>query len=159
MSTDPPPPGPRGTPKRARSERWQKWPVGVLAVLVAVAAAGTADRADARKATAKERQAMLDVWDRNFPDDPVACRNTWITRVSALRPRTGMIWANFKQRVKYDCQLGDGWVILRRPTPKSTRWRVATQGSDLPPCSYITPRMARELGFEGCLQGARVRRG
>jgi hypothetical protein len=130
----------------------------IAAALIGSVAAVSADRADARKATSSERQAMLDVWDRNFPDDPAACRNTWITRVSAYRPRTGMIWANDPLRVRYDCQLGDGWAILRRPTPRSARWRVATQGSDLPPCSYITPRMARELGFEGCLQGTRVRR-
>jgi hypothetical protein len=128
------------------------------AVLVASAAGWSADRADARKATTTERAAMLDVWNRNFPDDPAACRNTWVTRVSAYRPRTGMIWANQRLRVKRDCQLGDGWAILRRPAPTSTRWRVATQGSDLPPCSYVTPRMARELGFDGCLAGGTVRR-
>jgi hypothetical protein len=130
-----------------------------VALLAGWLAGWSADRADARKATRTERAAMLAVWNRNFPDDPPACRNTWITRVSAYRPRTGMIWANYRQRVKRHCALGDGWVILRRPTPAGTRWRVATQGSDLPPCSYITPRMAHELGFEGCLAGSTVRRG
>ena len=86
MSADPPSPGPRGTPKRPRSKCWQACTVGALTVLIASAAAGPLDRADARKATTAERQAMLDVWDRNFPDDPAACRNTWVTRVSAYRP-------------------------------------------------------------------------
>jgi hypothetical protein len=130
-----------------------------VALLAGWLAGWSADRADARRATKTERAAMLDVWNRNFPEDPPACRNTWVTRVSAYRPRTGMIWANYRLRVARHCALGNGWAILRRPTPRSTRWRVATQGSDLPPCSYITPRMAHELGFVGCRAGGRVRRG
>jgi hypothetical protein len=126
----------------------------LVGLLAAAALFGVATGyAEARKATNSERQAMLDVWNaeyRTYVDDPPACDNTWITRVSAYRPRIGMIWANFAQRKRYDCTLGDGWVLLRRPTATSERWRIVTQGSDPPPCSYVTPRMARELGFGGC---------
>ena len=135
----------------ALPERWQRGLAAGLAV-VAVSAVATG-QADARKATKSERRAMLAAWNGYFEryvDDPPACRNTWVTRVSAYRPRTGMIWANFRLRERYNCTLGDGWVILRRPTPTSERWRVATQGNDLPPCRYVTHRMARELGFPGC---------
>ena len=136
---------------RALPERWQSGLATVLAVVAVIALAS--GQADARKATKSERRAMLAAWNGYFEryvDDPPACRNTWVTRVSAYQPRTGMIWANFRLRERYDCTLGDGWVILRRPTPTSERWRVATQGSDLPPCRYVTHRMARELGFPGC---------
>jgi hypothetical protein len=123
-------------------------------LLAAAALFGVAfGNADARKATKAERQAMLDVWNaefRTYVDDPPACDNTWVTRVSAFRPRIGMIWANQRLRQRYDCSLGDGWVLLRRPTATSKRWRIVTQGSDYPPCSYVTRRMARELGFPDC---------
>jgi hypothetical protein len=29
-------------------------------------------------------------------------------------------------------------------------WNIVTQGSEYPPCAYVTPRMARELGFPDC---------
>jgi hypothetical protein len=58
-----------------------------------------------------------------------------------------MIWANIRLRERFGCALGDGWILPRRRTATSGRWRVVTQGSDDPPCAYVTPRMARELGF------------
>ena len=82
----------------------------VLAGLLAVAALlGVATaHAEARTATKSERQAMLEVWNtefRTYMDDPPACDNTWITRVSAFRPRTGMIWANQRLRLRYNCTM------------------------------------------------------
>lgn len=127
----------------------------LLASLVALGAAFAffAGQAEARKATPVERQAMLEVWNRytaQYLDDPPVCRNTWVTRVSKYRPKIGMIWANWRLRVARGCTLGDGWVLLKRPSRKSRRWRIVTQGSEYPPCRYVTPRMARELGFPTC---------
>jgi hypothetical protein len=116
---------------------------GALAALLLAAST-----AQARKATPIERPAMIAAWyDANDLDEPVRCRNTWVTRVSAYRPRTGIIYANFQLREKRGCSIGDGYGVLRRPTRTSTRWRVVYQGSDVPPCRLITARMARELGL------------
>lgn len=107
-----------------------------------------ASTAQARKATAIERPAMIAAWyDAIDIDDPVRCRNTWVTRVSAYRPRTGIIYANSQLREKRGCSIGDGYGVLRRPTRSSTAWRVVYQSSDVPPCRLITARMARELGL------------
>ncbi|MBJ7456363.1 MAG: hypothetical protein JHC74_09915 [Thermoleophilia bacterium] len=114
-----------------------------LAALLLLAAT-----AQARKATAIERPAMIAAWyDAIDIDDPVRCRNTWVTRVSAYRPRTGIIYANSLLREKRGCSIGDGYGVLRRPTRTSTAWRVVFQSSDVPPCRLITARMARELGL------------
>jgi hypothetical protein len=114
-----------------------------LTALLVLAATG-----QARKATPVERPAMIAAWyDANEIDEPVRCRNTWVTRVSAYRPRTGIIYANSQLREKRGCSIGDGYGVLRRPTRTSTRWRVVYQGSDVPPCRLITARMARELGL------------
>jgi hypothetical protein len=43
--------------------------------------------------------------------------------------------------------LGNGYLILRRPSASGQRWRVVFQGSDPPPCRLFTARMARELGL------------
>lgn len=120
--------------------------LGLAAALAALLLA--AATAQARKATAIERPAMIAAWyDANDIDEPVRCRNTWVTRVSAYRSRTGIIYANWRLREKRGCSIGDGYGVLRRPTRTSTRWRVVYQGSDVPPCRLITARMARELGL------------
>ena len=75
------------------------------------------------------------------------CRNTWVTRVSAYRPRTGIVYANSRLREKRGCSIGDGYGVLRRPSRTSTSWKVVYQSSDVPPCRLITARMARELGL------------
>jgi hypothetical protein len=114
-----------------------------LTALLVLAATG-----QARKATPVERPAMIAAWyDANEIDEPVRCRNTWVTRVSAYRPRTGIIYANSQLREKRGCSIGDGYGVLRRPTRPSTRWRVVYQGSDVPPCRLITARLAREVGL------------
>ena len=121
--------------------------VAALAALV-MALLVLAATAQARKATAIERPAMIAAWyDEIELDDPVECRNTWVTRVSKYRPRTGMIYANSRLREARGCSIGDGYGVLRRPTRTSTAWRVVFQGSDVPPCRLITARMARELGL------------
>ena len=104
--------------------------------------------AQARKATPSERAAMLAAWnaDSGFHDPP-RCRATWVTRVSAHRPRIGAVWANVDLRTKRGCDLGNGYAILRRPTRASTAWRVIFQGSEAPPCRLVTARMAKELGL------------
>jgi hypothetical protein len=88
-------------------EAWRRALAAVLAAaILTVLATG---QADARKATKTERTAMLAAWNGYFEryvDDPPACRNTWITRVSAFRPRTGMIRANVRLRERYNCTLG-----------------------------------------------------
>jgi len=105
-------------------------------------------RAEARKATRAERAAMIAATYRATGiDDPPECRNTWVTRVSALRPRTGVVYGNIDLRSERGCVLGNGYLILRRLTRASTAWRVVFQGSDPPPCRLITARMARELGL------------
>lgn len=115
------------------------------ALLVLLLSAATAQ---ARKAGSIERPAMIAAWhEANDLDDPGRCRNTWVTRVSAYRPRTGIVYANFALREKRGCSIGDGYGVLRRPTRTSTAWRVVYQSSDVPPCRLITARMARELGL------------
>lgn len=117
--------------------------VAALAVLLLSVAT-----AQARKATSIERPAMIAAWYEAIDlDDPARCRNTWVTRVSAYRPRTGVIYANSQLREKRRCSIGDGYGVLRRPTRTSTAWRVVYQSSDVPPCRLITARMARELGL------------
>ncbi|HTI34722.1 MAG TPA: hypothetical protein VL422_13670 [Miltoncostaea sp.] len=124
-------------------------------VLVVVAAAGAllalllvAGRADARKATREERAAMIAATYRATGiDDPPECRNTWVTRVSRYRPRTGIVYGNIDLRSARGCVLGNGYLILRRPSLRGQAWRVVFQGSDPPPCRLITARMARELGL------------
>ena len=129
------------------------------AALVLCLAFASAEQADARKATPAEREALLEVFNAGSDETP-ACQNTWITRVSAYKPRIAVILPNQKYRVKYDCVLSDGYYILRRPTPTSRRWRVVSNRSDPPPCSVLPPRAARELGFEGCMgRNFRVRTG
>ena len=130
----------------------------VVAALFGVATA----QAQARKATTTERQAMLEVWNaefRTYMDDPSACDNTWITRVSAVRPRIGMIWPHQRLRMRYDCTLGDGWILMRRPTASSERWRIVGQGSDDPPCYWVSRRVARDLGFRAAVDPAAAARG
>ncbi len=108
----------------------------------------TAGPADARKATTAERPAMIAAAYRATGiDDPPRCRNTWVTRVSAYRPRTGVVYMNIDLRSERGCVLGNGYLILRRPARDSQRWRVVFQGSDPPPCRLVTARMARELGL------------
>ena len=124
-------------------------------LLAAAALFGVAtSQAEASKATTTERQAMLAVWNAEFRtsyhDDPSACDNTWITRVSAVQPRIGIIWPHQRLRMRYDCTLGDGWILMRRPTATSERWRIIGQGGDDPPCYWVTRCVARELGFLGC---------
>lgn len=123
--------------------------VAALALTAALAALLLlAATAQARKATSIERPAMIAAWyDAIDLDDPAGCRNTWVTRVSAYRPRTGIIYANAQLREKRGCSIGDGYGVLRRPTRTSTAWRVVYQSSDVPPCRLITARMARELGL------------
>ncbi len=138
-----------------RSERLAGWStLGALvlpgAALVLCLAFASAERADARKATRAERQALLEVFNAGSYETP-ACQNAWITRVSAYKPRIAGILPNQKYRVKLDCVLSDGYYILRRPTPTSRRWRVISNRSDLPRCSVLPPRAAKELGFEGCM--------
>ena len=116
---------------------------GALLVLGALAS-----RADARKATPSERAAMIAATYRATGiDDPPRCRTTWVTRVSAHRPRTGIVYGNIDLRSERGCVLGNGYLILRRPSRTSQAWRVVFQGSDPPPCRLITARMARELGL------------
>ena len=104
--------------------------------------------AEARRATATERPAILDAWHAaNGLDDSPECRTAWVTRVSALRPRTAIVYANFTQRESRGCILGNGYAVLRRPARESTAWRVVFQSPDVPPCRLITARMARELGL------------
>jgi hypothetical protein len=118
---------------------------GVAALLALLLIAG---RADARKATREERAAMIAATYRaTGVDDPPKCRNTWVTRVSKYRPRTGIVYGNIDLRSARGCVLGNGYLILRRPTVRSQAWRVVFQGSDPPPCRLITARMARELGL------------
>lgn len=116
-------------------------------LLVGLLAAG---RADARKATPPERRAMISaVYDivRYFPE-PARCRNAWITRVSAYRPRTGVVWDNVGLRRKRHCTVTGSYFILRRATPDAAEWLVVHEGTDgPPPCRYVTARMARELGL------------
>ena len=80
-------------------------------------------------------------------DDPPECRNTWVTRVSKFRPRTGVVYMNIDLRSARGCVLGNGYLILRRPSRTSQAWRVVFQGSDPPPCRLVTARMAKELGL------------
>jgi hypothetical protein len=128
-------------------------PAARLALLAATAAILLAPLllagpADARKATKAERPAMIAAAYRATGiDDPPRCRNTWVTRVSKHRPRTGVVYMNIDLRSERGCVLGNGYLILRRPAPDSLRWRVVFQGSDPPPCRLITARMARELGL------------
>lgn len=118
--------------------------LAVAAALLLFSAAG----AQARKATTTERAAMISAWyDEIGLDDPAECRNTWVTRVSKYRPRTGIIYANSSLRETRGCSIGDGYGVLRRPTRTSAGWRVVFQSSDVPPCRLITARMARELGL------------
>jgi hypothetical protein len=121
-------------------------PAAVAALLLG--ALLLAGQADARKATKAERPAMIAAAYRATGiDDPPRCRNTWVTRVSKHRPRTGVVYMNIDLRSERGCELGNGYLILRRPAPDSRRWRVVFQGSDPPPCRLITARMARELGL------------
>jgi hypothetical protein len=126
-------------------------PAWALAAAAAVALAAlllVVDRADARKATRAERPAMIAAAYRATGiDDPPECRNTWVTRVSAYRPRTGVVYMNIDLRDARGCVLGNGYLILRRPSRTGQRWRVVFQGSDPPPCRLITARMAKELGL------------
>lgn len=104
--------------------------------------------ADARKATRAERAAMIAATYRATGiDDPPACRNTWVTRVSKHRPRTGVVYMNIDLRAARGCVLGNGYLILRRPSRHGQRWRVVFQGSEPPPCRLVTARMAKELGL------------
>ena len=113
-------------------------------LLISLAGPG---QADARKATRSERIEML----RGFRAGNEAVRNEprrcwgagFVTRVSRLRPRTGVILPSARR--PSGCVQGNGSIIMRRRTPKSTRWRIAWQGSGEIPCRYITSRMAREL--------------
>jgi len=122
--------------------------LAVAAVAVLLAALLVAGRADARKATKAERAAMIAATYRATNlDDPPECRNTWVTRVSKFRPRTGVVYMNIDLRSARGCDLGNGYLILRRPSRTGQAWRVVFQGSDPPPCRLITARMARELGL------------
>ena len=122
--------------------------VAALALLALAAVLLTAGAAQARPATPAERVAMLQAWNAgNGFHDPPRCRNTWVTRVSAYRPRIGAVWANIALRTRRHCDLGNGYAILRRSRATSSDWAVAFQGSDPPPCRLVTARMARELGL------------
>ncbi len=116
-------------------------------LLLGLLAAG---RADARTAAPTERRAMIAaVYDivRYFPE-PQECRNAWITRVSADRPRTGVVWDNVGLRRKRHCVVTGSYFILRRATPTAPDRRVVFEGTKRPPpCRLVTARMARELGL------------
>jgi hypothetical protein len=121
----------------------------VLAGTLAVGLVGPGE-ADARKATRQERTAMLKALrasTEGFAQEPRRCWNTFVTRVAKARPRTGAVWMNLRLREQRNCSLADGYVIMRRRTPKSTRWRAVWEGSDAPPCRLITNRMSREMGL------------
>ncbi len=121
------------------------------AALIALALAApllVTNPASARTATTTERPAMITAWYAAIAvDDPPECRNTWVTRVSAYRPRTGIVYANSRLREQRGCSIGDGYGVLRRPSRTSQSWKVVFQSSDVPPCRLITARMAKELGL------------
>ena len=124
------------------------WALAVAGAVALLALLLLAGRADARKATKAERAAMIAATYRVVDiDDPPECRNTWVTRVSKFRPRTGVVYMNIDLRSARGCTLGNGYLILRRPARDSQAWRVVFQGSDPPPCRLITAKMARELGL------------
>ena len=126
------------------------WRLGAVAVLGALAfgLVGVGE-ADARKASRLERAAMLKAWrsQEGFAAEPRRCWNTFVTRIARARPRTGAIWMNIAFRKRRRCSLADGYAIMRRPTRKSTRWRVVWQGSDEPPCRLMTTKMVREMAL------------
>ena len=133
---------------RAAHRRIPAWALAVAAAAALLALLLVAGRADARKATAVERPAMIAAAYRATGiDDPPKCRDTWVTRVSKYRPRTGLVYMNIDLRSARGCVLANGYLILRRPSRTSQRWRVVFQGSDPPPCRLVTARMAKELGL------------
>ena len=133
---------------RIASHPAARWTLALAAAVALLALLIAAGRADARKATRAERAAMIAATYRATGiDDPPRCRNTWVTRVSRYRPRTGVVYMNIDLRSERGCVLGNGYLILRRPSRDSRRWRVVFQGSDPPPCRLITARMAKELGL------------
>jgi hypothetical protein len=125
--------------------------VFMIALATALVAAGLygTSQADARKATREERVGMLQALrasNEGFRAEPRRCWSVgFLTRVARARPRTGVIWMNTRVRAQRRCLVGDGYVIVRRRTPKATRWRIAWQGSGEIPCRWITSKMAREL--------------
>lgn len=122
----------------------------IAAAVAATALAGAADRADARKATTVERTAIVAAWERALGlDERAVCSRGWIVRVAQSKPRLASITGSNRFRARHGCLVGDGFGLLRRPTPKSTRWRVIYQGSDPAPCRLTSPRVSRQLGLGG----------
>jgi hypothetical protein len=130
----------------------------LAALLAAAALAVTASPADARKATPTERQALIEqnVVTMGYGESG-ACANAYITRVSRYKPRFAVVLPHQQRRVALGCTMFDGYAVYRRPTTKSNLWRYRFAASDPPPCSVLPPRAAKELKFEGCMSGGRVR--
>ena len=100
-----------------------------LAALVAAVAATAA-----RPPTATEKAAILVVF--NQPGRSFAAKCVRI-RVSTVNRRWAMLTG--PRRIPRECletgQVGDGFVIFRRPFASSQRWRNVYEGSEFPPCS------------------------
>ena len=123
----------------------------VLATLIVALAGAGVGQAEARKATASERTAIVAAWEKRLGiDESPACKRTWIIRVAQSKPRLAAITGHSRLRARHDCLVGDGYGMMRRPTPKSTRWRVLYMTSgEAPSCKLTPPRVSRQLGFGG----------
>jgi hypothetical protein len=119
----------------------------VLVAATAAMAAATAHAA--RPPTYLERVTIMEAF--NFPGRSFASKCVRI-RVSSVDPRYAMITGPI--RVPRDCsqagEVGDGYALLRRTTPKGLRWRRLTQGSDMPPCGIPARVRADLFGTADC---------
>ncbi len=116
----------------------------VIALACAVGASS------ARAPTATEKAAILLVF--NQPGRSFAAKCVRI-RVSTVSPRWAMLTG--PRRIPTECletgQVGDGFVIFRRPSGSSQAWRNVYEGSEFPPCS-VPAAVRRDLfGSAECL--------
>jgi hypothetical protein len=121
--------------------------VVVLCAIVAVVAAVAASAA--RPPTARERAAIMLVF--NQPGRSFAAKCVRI-RVSTVNPRWAMLTG--PRSIPQECietgQVGDGFVIFKRPSRLSQRWRNVYEGSEFPPCSIPVGVRRDLLGTTRC---------
>ena len=138
---------PRALDDRASGQSHVRLCVAVLCAIVAVLAAVGAWAA--RPPTAAERAAIMLVF--NQPGRSFAAKCVRI-RVSTVNPRWAMLTG--PRRIPQECietgQVGDGFVIFRRPSGLSQRWRNVHEGSEFPPCSVPVEVRRDLLGTARC---------
>lgn len=113
--------------------------------MAALALSLAADAANsARAPTYLERVTIMDAF--NKPGRSFAARCVRIV-VSTVDPRYAKLVSPLRpvRACVQAGEVGDGYVLFRRPTRRSLHWRDLVEGSESPPCGRLPAPVMRDL--------------